>query len=530
MENRKRIIENNLKNNILQEESKIKYGENKIRIGTKILEGISIETNSYQKIDPIYGDKIEVLRAINEGSYTKLRKISNFFYRTSGIYSRLCKYIAYLYRYDWILTPYINSNSVNKDKLLKDFNKILSYLDNSELKKIFGDISLKVIKLGCYYGYLIDNKNKFTIQELPIDYCRSRFSLLGRPVVEFNMHFFDNYFPDKDEREKILKTFPEDIQNGYKKFRDKVLDKKENVVKLLNLSQDYEYLNISGWYTLDPKYAFKFNLDGEDYPSFISVIPSLIDLDDAKGLDRKKMQQELLKIIVQNLPFDKNGDAIFDTDEAIDMHNNAVQMLGKSIGLDVLTTYADVKVEDLTDNRAASSKDDLERSERGVFNEAGASQMLFNTNGNIALEKSILNDESGTFNIISQYESFLNYYILDNIFNKVPKYSFKLQMLPTTIYNYKELSKIYKELTSIGYSKMLPMVSLGYSQSAILSSVYFENEILNLSKLFIPPASSSTMNADSLKELTSDNKEQAGRPEKPNDEKAEKTILNEESK
>jgi len=33
--------------------------------------------------------------------------ISNFFYKTSGIYSRLCRYMAYLYKYDWFITPYI---------------------------------------------------------------------------------------------------------------------------------------------------------------------------------------------------------------------------------------------------------------------------------------------------------------------------------------------------------------------------------------------------------------------------------------
>jgi hypothetical protein len=35
----------------------------------------------------------------------------------------------------------------------------------------------------------------------------------------------------------------------------------------------------------------------------------------------------LFKIIVQKLPMDKNGDLIFDVDEARDIHNNAVEML-----------------------------------------------------------------------------------------------------------------------------------------------------------------------------------------------------------
>jgi hypothetical protein len=34
--------------------------------------------------------------------------------------------------------------------------------------------------------------------------------------------------------------------------------------------------------------------------------------------------QKLLKILVQKLPLDKNGDLIFDVEEARDIHNNAV--------------------------------------------------------------------------------------------------------------------------------------------------------------------------------------------------------------
>ena len=46
----------------------------------------------------------------------------------------------------------------------------------------------------------------------------------------------------------------------------------------------------------------------------MSVIPAIIDLDDARALDKKKMLQQLLKIIIQKMPIDKNGDLVFDVD------------------------------------------------------------------------------------------------------------------------------------------------------------------------------------------------------------------------
>jgi len=45
--------------------------------------------------------------------------------------------------------------------------------------------------------------------------------------------------------------------------------------------------------------------------------------------------------------------------------------------------------------------------------------MQFNTDGNIALEKSILNDEATMYNLLVKFENFLN--ILIKPFNTKPK-------------------------------------------------------------------------------------------------------------
>lgn len=281
--------------------------------------------------------------------------------------------------------------------------------------------------------------------------------------------------------------------------------------------------------------SIKFNLNGEDYPAFITVIPTILDLDAAQDLDRKKQAQELLKIVIQKMPVDKNGDLVFDVDEAQQLHNNAVKMLSKAIGIDVLTTFADVEVANTSSNRATTATDDLERVERSVYNEAGVSQMQFNTDGNLALEKSILNDEAAMYNLLVQFEEFLNYII--GKFNKSPKkYYYRVQILTTTIYNYKEMAKLYKEQTQLGYSKMLPQIALGQSQSAILANAYFENDILDLIHVFIPPLMSSTMNADVLDKTGSNRtngtgSDDTGRPTKESQGEtvSDKTLQNRES-
>ena len=209
-------------------------------------------------------------------------------------------------------------------------------------------------------------------------------------------------------------------------------------------------------------------------------------------------------------------------------------MLGKAIGVDVLTTFADVDVADLAENSSVTSLDELEKVERSVYNSTGTAQNLFNTDGNIALDRSIINDEASLYNLILQFESFLN--VLIEKFNNTPKkFNFKVQILKTTVYNYKELSKQYKDLASMGYSKMLPLIALGQSQSSILANAYFETQVLDLVSLFIPPITSNTINSDALKtakgkeSLKSEEDSKPGRKEKEDGEKSEKTIANRES-
>ena len=135
------------------------------------------------------------------------------------------------------------------------------------------------------------------------------------------------------------------------------------------------------------------------------------------------------------------------------------------------------------------------------------------------------------YNLIQQFESFLNELLIP--FNTSPKkIYYRVQILPTTIYNYKELAKLYKEQMQIGYSKMLSQIAMGQSQSSILANAYFENDILDLINVFIPPLMSSTMNAEMLDRrngTNQDGKSTGGRPEKADDQKIRKTIQNKES-
>ena len=520
----------------------------KIRVWLKTLQDATIDIGSYRRINPRCGDKDFVLTAINNGNIDAMREISNFFYKTSGIYNRMCRYMAYIYRYDWMITPIVNRGlsvvpkadkdltETNKNKALEDFFKILKTFDEFNVKKFCGDVALKVIRNGCYYGYLIPTTNgKISVQELPPRYCRTRFCINEQPVVQFNMSFFDDFYLTVEQRTKVLNLFPDEFKKGYRAYKQGKLN-----------GRDFPG-DTSGWYTLDPNSTIKFNINGDDYPLFIAAIPTLIDLDVARDLDQKRIAQKLLRIIIQKMPLDKNGDSVFDIDEAKELHNNAVKMLKKSIGTDVLTTFADVDVADMSDKSNTTQSDDVNRVKMSVFDEFGTSVDNFNSTSNAALKYSDLNDASNMYNLLQQFEGFLNRLLKPYNTNSKRVY-YTAQILETTNSNYQDMAKLYREQTQLGFSKMLPQIALGQSESSILATAYWENEILNLIEVFVPPISSATMNADTLQALTgksadnnaaaagqssgssqiqSDSK--AGRPEKADEDKSDKTIANRES-
>ena len=538
-------------------EGPIDYG--KIKVGTKTLDDAVLNLGSMPKIRHDFGNKAFILQAISERNLPLIREISNYFYNTNGIYSKVCDYFAYLYRYDWYITPEIKDESEKSfEKALIDFNNILGYLDNSHVKKVCGDIASEVVKNGAYYGYISPSRDGLVLQQLPINYCRTRFNIGDMPVIEFDMRFFDENFRDVNYRMKILRMFPKEFQKGYVLYKQGKLEPDTEYYPLGRRSSHLVNTNTQlnwrpgYWYTLEPGSAVKFCFNNGDQPLFINAIPAILDLDAAQDLDRRKQMQQLLKIVIQKLPLDKNGDLIFDVDEARDIHNNAVEMLQHAIGVDVLTTFADVQVEDMADSNTTTTSDDLERVERTVYNSLGVSKNLFNTDSNLSLEKSILQDESKMRVLLLQFNSFFDKITQQLVSNK-KKYNYRFYMLETTQYNYQNLAKMYKDQVQMGYSKMLPQIAMGHSQSSIIHTAFFENKVLKLSEIMIPPLMSSTLNADSILGTNNQNnnsknqktseetkstasttktmktRDSAGRPEKADSEKSEKTIQNKES-
>jgi hypothetical protein len=455
----------------------------------------------YQAMGRTIFTKRIVVKAIEERDIFKIRSISKHFFATSGIYGRACKYLAFLPTYDYMIVPHAEDRTLSRDDVYREFIKTLDYVDSINLTTRLAEISLVVIIEGAYYGYLRTYNGKSVIQDLPVDYCRSLYKINGVPAVEFNLQYFDRIFTNLSTRASVVKTMPREIYEAYEKYK-----KGEDILS----SKDG-----GAWIALDGTKAIKFSLNKDDSPIFSSAIPRIIDLDDLEAIQKKKAESQLLKILIQKIPLDRNGEFIFDMEEAKAMHANAVRMLARAINIDVLTTFADAEMIDLEERRVSAATE-AEKWERSTYNDLGISQQLFATEGNLALEKSVANDESLIFQLVNQYSDWLNFIIQLRYLAVNKNFFFKLWFPRLTQHNRAEMAKLYKEQAALGYSKTLPALALGQSQSNFLATSLFESEVLDLGSFMDPVKMASTQSG-----------KQAGRPEKSDDQKSDKTLANE---
>ena len=131
-----------------------KFGDpdkySKIKVGSKNLEDVIVDLSQIKQaikhVNFCSASKRDVLKAIAEHDLAEQRRLSNLFYDISGIYQKVCNTFAFLYRYDWYAVPEIYDDAASDTKVLKEFYKVLNFLDESYVRKMCGDIALQVIK------------------------------------------------------------------------------------------------------------------------------------------------------------------------------------------------------------------------------------------------------------------------------------------------------------------------------------------------------------------------------------------------
>ena len=459
-------------------------------------------------------DLDEIKRTLAYGEPASLRELSRFAYRYFGIYERVINYYSRLLLFDYVATPKVKGN-ISKNKILSKYNNVLSFLDKMSIPVNFQYITYKVLKNGAYYGLFRVFDDGITFQELPVEYCRSRYKdSRGIDILEFNLSYFRKITSELD-RQEVLSSFPKEVVKQWERTK--------NSKSITN-----------NWVELDTKVGVVFHF-GDFVPYFVNAIPELLRLDEAQDREGDREAEELQKLLINKMPISsKTGEMIFEPEEAAVMHRGLVDMLSDNKYIDVLTTYGDTSLEQAQTTTSQAQNNSLNKFTFNAFDNLGASAQLFNAEGNTALKYSTDKDTSLMFSLAMIYANWLTYIVNDRFADN--KISFSVEFLPTTIHNRKELMDVYLKGAQYGYSKIYTGVAQGIKQSNLVNLLSLENDILGLSDKMIPLSSSYTQtnnenskNSDGKsKNATSgkDNNSEPGRPELSDSDKSDKTIAN----
>lgn len=424
--------------------------------------------------------------------------------------------------YDTAVIPVYQEGKSSETQLVKAFYKACEFVDNLDVPNTFSRITTEWLINGIYYGILRTYQNKVTIQDLPVRYCRTRFKDFNNlNILEFDLNYFMR-FSDDETREEVVATFPEIVQ---KAWRDWQRGKRQT----------------DPWVIIDTAsggVCFSFSSDG--VPPLIGSIPSLKKLDDAVKREEKRDENELHKLLIQQMPIDSDGELVFELDEVADIHSSVAQMLQDLDTVDVLTTFGEAKLENIQETSAATqSADRIDKYKKNAWDALGRGEILFNPDGSSSLAYAIKKDETLMMGYLNIYETWVKYHINDKFSRN--NVSFDFEILPTTVFNREELQSSYFRGAQYGYSKMLAGVAMGVKQRDQLSLMNFENDILKMSIKMVPLQSSYTTSGNVIageeksnstaqnttsKSSSDDLNNTGGRPELPDTQKSEKTQAN----
>lgn len=441
----------------------------------------------------------EIESVIRCGNPLSMRNLSRKFYNENGIYRQIITYYATLLKNMGVLVPNLaNGSSLQDSPVSKRYYGAVNLVEEMKLKKLLTRISQAVLVDGMYCGILSSlSKTSFAILDLPLEYCQIRYQTdKGVDIVEFNVEYFNSIAGDSARR-KALSSFPKAVSSYYRSWTRGV--------------------HKNCWMFLPEELAVSFQLF-DDRPYFLPLIPDLLDYENAVEMEAKKAADEIKKILVQKIPHLSDGTLLFEPEESAVMHAGVVDMLADSNpDVAVMTTYGEVKLEQSKSSDSITHTA-LDQMSQHVYTNAGVSPQLFAATNSSSLAYSLKKDTALMMVLGNKYADFITS-VVDRVFGN-GRIHFSYIMTSVTQFNEQEFITNSHKLAQSGYPFLLSSLAQGISQRDLVNIKTLENDLLGLTDKLLPLRSSHTISGD---EAT------AGRPEKAQEEKSDKTEKNKES-
>lgn len=411
--------------------------------------------------------KQQIKAIVDCGTAIEQAELSRYFFQTSGLYKRIILHYATFLSYSWVLVPHIKNrkDKITDKKISTLYYDASDFCTSFQIERKCTLFAKDILVNGAYYGLIHDCGDYVAIQDLPFDYCRSRYkNQQDIDIVEFNVAFFDT-ITDADLRKEILDTYPKVVQKGYYEYKHKGKNK---------------------WIFLPAEIGIYFSFF-EEKPFFLDLLPLLDDLEDYKEIDMQRNLQSLKRIFVQKVGTD-GMKLVFEPDEAQEMHEGVIEMLADNPDVDVVTTYNDVSLLDLSSD--ADETTEVDDVQDLIYEAAGVSKELFCATTDAGLQYSLNNDLAMMMILGKRFAHFFTAILNYKFASK--KVNFRLLIMPISYYNDVEYTSRAKDLAAFGYSFLTPILSTGIDQTSLTDLKELENELLDLDQSLKPLQSSYT--------------------------------------
>ena len=467
----------------------------------------------------------EIEAIIRSGEISAIRELSRYFYRVNGRYRNNINFLSDLFLYDTLVTPIYESGKGSKTQIIKAFYNACNFVEALDVKVTLARITREWLKSGVYYGILQEHGNKVVIQDLPSNFCRTRFKDFNNlSILEFNVTYFLTTYEDENIREAAIANFPDAIQKGWKEYKSHY--KKDNM--------------IDPWVRVPASaggIVFCFTEDAT--PLLIASLPELAKLKDAVGREEKRDENELYKLLIQRMPIDNDGNLVFELEEVEQIHAGVASMLRDLDTVDVLTTFGETTLENLQDSSAATQANNrIEKYSDTAWDALGSSKLFFNADNSSSLAYVIKRLESIMQEYLNAYSTWIRY-LINSRFSRTGL-TFDFEILPITKFNIKDYLQYYLQAAQFGYPRMRVGAALGMKQRELVSAIDFENEFLNLDEKMVPLMSSYTQTGDEKKKKKNNSQKKnssggsqpkditnkGGRPTLADEDKSQKTQAN----
>lgn len=403
-----------------------------------------------------------------------IRAMSQFLTRVSMPYRRLLWYFATMYSFYWNLMPKIDPADLpDEDDLMAAYGEMCQNIDKLEMPLEMTNILYFMLRDGIFYGFLYEDDESIFIHRLNPDYCRPVQLEAGVLNFAFDYSYFKKY-------PEALQTWDSSFQTGYNAY-------------------DKDNTNMR-WQILDPERTICIKADpdlDEILPFFVGIFEALLDLIDARTLQRNKDVIQNYKLITQKIPF-FNDDAAKTTDDfklEIDTVMKFANQLADSVpeAVGVATTPMEI---DTIDFKTDDNSSDLNSSSmRQIFDDSGVSQLLFNssTSGSTGVDSSVKTDAALAYQWVKQIERWVKRFINYRKGNT----SFDFEILDVHIWNKDSAVDRELKLANSGVpNKMKLAATAGMSPSEVMSAQIWENQYLKIHENWKPLQTSYTMSAE----------------------------------